>query len=146
MFAVDPDPGVSARRLHDKHVVKMTLETAQMLGTALRKLGLRHPSMYAPTHPGHPCVVWAGRTRGNFDWLARHGLALSAEYTRRYGRVHASSRVISALGARSLFVPDGPLTPHPQCVPLEFRCDDPYRAYRAYLRWKYDAWRAGRRS
>lgn len=62
IFALDDDPALAARALHDRHIVKMALETAQILCTVAHGLGL--PAPYKPPHKNHPCTVWAGTTRG----------------------------------------------------------------------------------
>ena len=82
IFTVDHDPTVAAQQLCDKHVVKMPLETAQMLCSAFDPLDL---APYKRVHYNHPCTQWARQSEANFDWLVTHGLALCAEYTKRYG-------------------------------------------------------------
>ena len=91
IFAVDSDPTAAARALCDAHG-QMTLETAQILCTVVHSRGGEPP--YRPTHARHPSVIWAGACRGNYQWLVKHGLALAAELTRRYGAVHKSEQVI----------------------------------------------------
>ncbi len=95
IFLLDHDLDTCARYHCDKHVVKMTLETAQILCSALHLLGVPHNG-YKPSHIHHPCVVWATRLP-HFIWLRRFGRALSAEYTRRFQREHKSLQVINAL-------------------------------------------------
>ncbi len=117
IFALHDSPFQSAREMCDKHVVKMPVETAQMLSTVHRMLdgdpyidysknGRRiqrwsHPTdeadntlLYRATMMNHPCTIWARETLGNYRWLADHGLALCDEYTRRYGRRHGSQSLI----------------------------------------------------
>lgn len=50
----------------------MTLETAQILCTVVHVLGER--ALYKPTHARHPCVLWAGARRANYDWLVDAGI------------------------------------------------------------------------
>lgn len=74
----------------DQHVVKMPLETAQMLCTAF-------PNGYAPyrhTHYKHPCNIWIRSSMANYRWLIEHGYALCDEYNFRYGKTHKSRQVI----------------------------------------------------
>ena len=129
VFAVDRDPVRAARALCDRHVVKMTLEAAQILCTAARKLGREAP--YRATHARHPCVEWAAARRANWDWLVRHGLALGDEYERRFGRVHASRAIIARVARR------GPRAgvrrqPFVQVMPEQYRGADAVAAYRRY--------------
>ena len=67
IFVLHPMPDVAARMQCDKHVSKMTLETAQMLCTVINELGGTSP--YKSAHVNHPCSVWARQTMGNFMWL-----------------------------------------------------------------------------
>ena len=131
IFILDSDPVVAARSQIDKHVVKMPLETAQLLCTAARVHGATCVR-YKATHGKHPCTLWAGTTRGNYAWLLEHGLALASEYTRRYGKIHASEAVIAdAFRFRGL-IPEGVLMPFAQAMPDEYRNADAVRAYRSY--------------
>jgi hypothetical protein len=82
IFATSDCPVASAQALDDKRVIKMILETAQLLSMAVN-------GPYKPTHQNHPCAIWACATRANAAWLWRHGMALCDIYFVRYGRVHA---------------------------------------------------------
>ena len=131
IFILDPDPAIAAVSQCDKHIVKMPLETAQMLCTALS--GYVEETRYRPTHRNHPCTLWAGQSRANFMWLVQHGYALSSEYTRRYGRRHKSEDVIDwAHGHRHLIPIAGGQTDFVQAMPDEYRGDCAISAYRAY--------------
>lgn len=136
IFVVDVNPVTAAQALCDKHVVKQVLESAQILSTVCG-------GPYKPTHQKHPCVLWAGLNRINFGWLKRHGLALCAEYTRRYGKVHKCQDVIaSAKVPRHL--PIG-ISEFVQCMPEQFRDQDPVVAYRKYYHSKqFAAWNKSR--
>ena len=95
IFILDLDVDKCAEYHCDKHIVKMIIETAQILSTALHSLGVPHNG-YKPTHSNHPCCVWA-RDLNNWLYLRQLGFALGREYERRYGRVHKSIGVISSL-------------------------------------------------
>jgi len=137
IFVLDLDPQVAAQMQCDKHVVKMVLETAQILSTV-------NGGPYKPTHSRHPCVLWAGSHEGNYRWLVAHGQALAQEYFERYGKVHASARVIELLADPRTTLQTG-ATPFVQCMPEEFRAQDPVEAYRAYYHSKeFAAWNRGR--
>jgi hypothetical protein len=92
IFLSSPDPRECAQALDDKRVVKMALETAQLLATVCHSLG--HNVGYKPTHGGHPCTVWAGKSRERFAWLVEHGLELCEEYRFRYRPDHKSKEII----------------------------------------------------
>ena len=143
IFAPSPCPVESARQLADRHVVKMALETAQVLSTVLSAHGLTAP--YKPTHARHPCTLWAGSCRAAFDWTVAHGLALCDEYARRYGRVHGSRAAIEAARDSGVALPPGDLPPFALAMPDEHRGPDPHAAYRSYLAAKYTAWGNGAR-
>ena len=146
IFVVDTDPVVAAQSLHDRHVVKMVLETTQLLCTVAHQHGIAAP--YKPTHAKHPCTVWAGATWQNCTWLWLHGTALCAEYTRRFGKTHACEPVIRDL--RRLLTdcdldPSGQ-TPFAQVVPPDCAGTDTVEAYRlAYRRHKLPGNRYTRR-
>ena len=129
IFALDLDPIMAARLHLDKHVVKMPLESAQMLST------LNAPNApYKPTHRNHPCTLWAGATSGNYDWLVRLGLSLCDEYTHRYGKEHKCRAVIEMLRLPPPSVQEGPLTSFAQAMPDECKQDDGVLAYKGYYR------------
>jgi hypothetical protein len=131
VFAVDRDPVRAARALCDRHVVKMTLETAQILCTAAR-VRLRQRAPYRPTHANHPCVTWAATRRANWEWLVRHGLALADVYERRYGRVHPSRAVIAGMARAGPPPSKGRRQRFAQVMPERYRGRDPVAAYRRY--------------
>ena len=130
IFVVDEDPVVAAQQLCDKHVVKMILETAQMLCTVARDRGYEAP--YGASHAKHPCTLWAGKSAANWHWLITHGLAMSEEYTRRYGRVHKSEEVIKWCARLPIGFPTKELTPFAQAMPQQYRNPCAVTAYRAY--------------
>jgi hypothetical protein len=126
IFVSDLDPIVAAQNLDDKRVVKMALESAQILST----IGL---GRYKPTHVNHPCTKWAGASPSNTLWLFRHFHALCTEYYYRFNREHAS------LCAISYFVPKT-LPPSPSSFML---CPggnltlNPTRFYQELLKHKW---------
>ena len=115
IFLSDPCPQICAKNLDDKRVVKMALETAQMLSSSLivQSHLVPGPSVdigYGMTHAHHPCSVWTRKNRSNFSWLIEHGLHLCEEYSIRYGDTHASLEVIErAAKHRTMFNNDDPL-------------------------------------
>jgi len=132
IFVVDNDPVVAATMLCDKHVVKMIVETAQMLCTVGRSNG--HQTKYRSTHARHPCTLWAGESKQNWDWLIKHGLSMCEEYTRRYGRRHKTHDVIESLSNLPIKLPNKGLTPFAQAMPDKYKSHDPIEAYRNYYK------------
>jgi hypothetical protein len=129
IFFLDRDSVACARLHSDQHVVKMVLETAQILCAALHRHGIAAP--YKPTHAGHPCVRWAGDSLSHWRWTRSLGLALGEEYTFRRQRIHASATVIAAL-PEVPDIPDLGWSDPPQAMPDIYRQDDCVAAYRAY--------------
>ena len=117
-FIINYSPDLIARDLCDKHVVKMPLEEAQMLCTTLRLHApeyAKHTNLYRAVHQKHPCTIWAGQSRANYEFSLEMFRWMCKEYTHRYGKTHASWRLWDALVEGAEFVPDGLLTPHPEC-------------------------------
>lgn len=97
IFLTSPDPVACAVALDDRRVIKMALETAQLLSVAIRlRCGYDelNDDVYGMTHYAHPCARWARKSMGNFLWLVDHGLALCDEYRHRYMKTHKSQGVI----------------------------------------------------
>jgi hypothetical protein len=130
IFVLDKDPRIAAQMACDKHVVKMILETAQMLSTAARAHGGWAP--YGATHKKHPCTLWAGKSQANWNWLVAHGLALCAEYTLRYNKRHKSQSVIEYCKHLKLQFSQEGLTPFAQAMPPQYKHECVVTAYRAY--------------
>lgn len=130
IFVLHSDPIQAAIYHCDKHCVKMVLESAQMLCTNLNLKYIQTP--YKSCHVNHPCTIWARQTRSNFLWLCELGLSLCYEYTFRYGKVHASEKVINFCYENSGNIPEGELTQFAQAMPDEYKSIDAIEAYRKY--------------
>jgi len=157
IFVLDEDPRRAAQQMCDKHVVKMPLESAQMLSTAVNVLHGRKVAPYKSAYLNHPCTVWARETLGNFLWLYEHGMELCREYSHRYGRQHKSQAVIEKclLLAVSENIPedhfslmlDRQLTPHPLCMPEQYKVESVVESYRAYYigeKMRFAEWKRNR--
>jgi hypothetical protein len=136
IFVLDVDPVKAAQAQCDKHVVKMTLETGQMLSTIQRANGNDLAELYKPTHIHHPCTLWAGNTADNYGWLVRHFYALAEEYAFRYGKEHLTFKKLRKI------VLDTPepikrkkgLTPFALAMPDKYKSSDQVSSYRDYYR------------
>lgn len=137
IFVTDCCPIKSAKFLDSKRVIKMTLESAQMLSTNMHVLGLEG-APYRKTHQNHPATVWARTSRSNYLWLVEHFKALSDEYTARYGRVHKSFEHYDTFLKAAEHLQEGPLTPFVNCTthPDE---PDVFVAYKKHLQDKWDS-------
>jgi hypothetical protein len=152
IFVLDTNPITAAEMHCDKHVPKMCVEAAQMMASALRRHGATDEDMpltkagkpYKGGYAHHPCTVWAGDNRGNFSWLALHALALCAEYTKRFGKIHACHNPIYIMSTMDYIIPEGGLTAFALAMPDEYRDDDAVKAYQAYYHSKQFAkWEKG---
>ena len=101
IFFLHKDPLRAAKAQCDKHVVKMVLETAQMLSTGAHKFKyVNTPGIYKPAYENHPMTQWVSHTKDNYMWTCEHGLALSKEYTARYNKFHKSDVVLAKRRSR----------------------------------------------
>ena len=130
IFVLDENPEIAAKQACDKHIIKMSLETAQLLCSS----HMKDSAPYKQSHVNHPCAIWTRTSRDNYEWLVVHGLALCDEYTRRYGKVHKSRGVIEWARdnvGRVAFSGTG-LTPFAQAMPEIYRSLSAVEAYRKY--------------
>ena len=105
IFVTNQCPIQSARNLPDKHIVKMPLETCQMLSIiysdwyyGVGKLYKSDGTPYRTAHGAfrkHPCTQWAAESYWNLSWLISHGMALCDEYTARFHKHHACQPAIA---------------------------------------------------
>ena len=132
IFILDTDPTTAARMHCDKHVPKMCVEAAQMMASALRRHGATDEDMpltkagtpYKGGYHHHPCTVWAGDCRDNFEWLGNHAVTLCNEYFKRFGKVHACYypiRIMRSMEIMNRAIPKGSLTPFALAMPDEYR-------------------------
>lgn len=132
IFYVDKDPVTAAQQLVDKHVVKMPLETAQLLCTAFPQ----GSAPYKRTHFNHPSAVWTRKSKANYLWLIQHGLALCEEYTKRYGKIHKSLEVILWCKEKIDLIEwqDFVFADPPECMPDDCKLGNSVDSYREYYR------------
>ena len=134
IFYLDKDPVKAAKLQYNKHVVKMILESAQMLCTAHHCImGDDADVPYKIAHKNHPSTIWVRQSGENYSWLYYHMMALGKEYTKRYGKKHLS---ITKCEDKLAILPGGiletGLTKMPQCMPDEYKDECSIQAY-----WNY---------
>ena len=99
IFVLEDCPVKAAEVQCDKHVVKMIVESGQMLSTAHRMLDgnlevyinangrkarrynlsdWRQQVLYKAVHYHHPCTVWTMESSDNYQWHWKHLEALCA--------------------------------------------------------------------
>ena len=133
IFFLDYDVKKCAQYHVDKHVVKMILETAQLL------CGVHHltpqvtPQVpYKLSHKNHPCSIWTRESLSNYLYLCELGLELGKEYTHRYGKRHKSIDVINWCIINKPNIPDIGFTTPAMAMPDEFKTDSVVESYRNY--------------
>ena len=134
IFYLDKCPKKAARLQYNKHVVKMILESAQMLCTAHHCImGEDADVPYKVAHRNHPSTKWARQSGQNYAWLYWHMIELGKEYEKRYGKKHLS---IIKCEDKLAILPGGiletGLTKMPQCMPDEYKDECSIQAY-----WNY---------
>jgi hypothetical protein len=139
----------------DRHVVKMILESAQLLSTAHRVLDgkewvdsssgrrikrfalndEREYVMYKSTHINHPSAIWVRQSVENYLWLVEHFEALLNEYTYRYNKKHKCYDMLYMLQSPPLQLKVWDATPMICAMPDEYQTStDPVENYRNYYR------------
>ncbi len=134
IFYLHKDPVEAAKLQYNKHVVKMILESAQMLCTAHHEImGDDADVPYKRAHVNHPSTIWARRSAQNYAWLYDHFVALAQEYKKRYGKDHLS---YTKCEPYLRFLPGGlaytGFTQPPQAMPDEYKDECSLQAY-----WNY---------
>jgi hypothetical protein len=136
IFVLDRDVIKCAEYHNNKHVVKMVLETAQLLCGVHHMTKLesdRELIPYRLSHKNHPCSIWTRECIENYVWLCQLGMALSKEYTKRYGKIHKSQAVIEWCydNLPKLNV-NGKMTEFAMAMPDECKIGDVIDSYRNY--------------
>ena len=165
LFILDWDPTKAAQLQCNRHVVKMIVESAQMLSTAHRMLdGYHikavsnsgksqvkfwiHPDpeldgvLYKAVHSAHPCTVWTMASAMNYNWHYVHFIALCDEYTHRYGKVHLTDKLLrEKLAIAPKNIKYAGLTQFALAMKSNPECmfpNDPVRSYRAFYQTKQE--------
>jgi len=136
IFILDENPRIAAQMQCNKHVVKMILETRELLIIASYENANWVQARFK-RYSNHPCAKWARASRANFLWLWDHGKALCKEYTYRYNKVHMhedffGDQMLIPLATRTFDSEEE--IPFVQCMPLEYQTEDPVEAYRNYYK------------
>lgn len=138
IFVLDHNIQKCAQAHCDKHVVKMILESAQLLSSVHQFHNKPAGYKMSAGHMKHPCAIWARESWDNYWWLFELAIELGDEYTYRYGKVHKSIEVIE-----SLPVPDTAWFPKEGMTQFAKAfgdyghlksIEDPVEAYREYYR------------
>lgn len=115
----------------DRHVVKMILESSQLLCTAIY-VSTGKVEFCRPTHRNHPSAVWARANKSNWFWLKCLALELCKEYTYRYGKVHKYEEKLRKLTVPPL--PDTDWFPPTPAMDDKYKVGNELKSYRNYYR------------
>lgn len=135
IFFLSFNARLAAEHHCDKHVVKMILETAQLLYSAHWSTEpTRLPSTaYRLSHKNHPCAIWTRESLDNYLWLCDLGFWLCQEYRFRYGnKTHKTESHITWLRANPPALPSLGITPIRLAMPDEYKRPNPVESYRTY--------------
>ena len=136
IFYLDKDPKLAAIYQYNKHVVKMILESAQMLCTAHHCYGSAEQKANVPykqAHLNHPSTVWARQSKSTYMWLYDHMMALGTEYYVRYGKTHLTiTKCKDFLATPPKHIQGDEWSQPPQAMPDEYKHKDSIIAY-----WQY---------
>ena len=136
IFYLDKDPKLAAIYQYNKHVVKMILESAQMLCTAHHCYGSAEQKANVPykqAHLNHPSTIWARQSKSTYMWLYDHMMALGTEYYVRYGKTHLTiTKCKDFLATPPKHIQGDEWSQPPQAMPDEYKHKDSIIAY-----WQY---------
>ena len=132
IFLLDTDTKKCAQYHCDKHVVKMILETAQLLCGVHHMTNQITEAPYKLSHRNHPCSIWARESLSNYLYLCELGLELCKEYTYRYGKRHKSQDVIEWCLINKPNIADKEFTEPARAMPDEYKSNCVVESYRSY--------------
>jgi hypothetical protein len=154
LFYLDEDLDKCAEAHVDRHIVKMPLEAAQLLCTAIwvdevlgfvpralnreesavlneHKAKIKHLPLeerpltpYLPMMYNHPCTIWTRSSLDNFEWVHCYANALNDEYHYRYGKEHKSVVEVINKLPEPKNMPRDGLTPFGMAMPDELKDPD----------------------
>lgn len=133
IFYLEEHPFDAAKVLTDSHILKMGIESAQLLCNVYWANGVDAP--YKKTHFNHPSSIWVRQSFANFTWLKSHAFRILIEFRLRYGKPHKTMQVIRWITSNppdpSWFMESG-FTDPPKCMPDEYKEGTTIEAYRRY--------------
>ena len=137
IFYLDPSPRRSVDFMSDKHIVKMVLESAQLLCTAHQildsKTHIDGVELYKVAHKNHPSSIWVKSNKHHYNWLYEHFVELSNEYTQRYKKTHTTySKLSHVLSTPPKNIPQKKFELPPQCMPDQYKNKSTVKAYLTY--------------
>ncbi len=173
LFFTDWDPEKAASQQCDQYVVKIAVEVALFLSAVHWRNGYVGPigtdeSLCFDTTASNELFLksasgpyrdskivknssevyqWVSKSLSNYAWALEYGFGLTAEYTKRYKKIHRTESVLLWLRENKPDIPDRGLTRDIGLgMPEEFKDrSDPVRSYQDYmicikaefLRWNF---------
>ena len=137
IFVSSFDAREAAQALDDKRLIKMILESAQIISSNINLAGLRQ-GPYKTTHKNHPATIFCRTSHENYLWLLGHFVHLCNEYTRRFHKTHKCEQYTDLFynASTDLVYPKTGLTTFPNCTTFK-EIKETTRAYRLYLNQKW---------
>ncbi len=155
IFILDENPKIAAQMLCDKHIVKMIVESMQILMTVLYlKNGIENrkdfeskqdlvqsltkdfprETPYKLGYYRHPCVLWCLESDTNILWLLRHQKELLNQYTIRYNKTHSVQNIFDwyILNHSNYLDITQLRTKFALAMPEKYRCESSVVSYRLY--------------
>lgn len=124
IFYLDQDPKLCAQYHCDKHVVKMILESAQLLCTAVNVAAGEQVTPYKSTHVNHPCSIWVRESYNNWSYVFRLALELETEWQYRFKHTRNHLSIAKLIGHSPSIINQAvnclssmPFTATPLCMP-----------------------------
>ena len=147
IFVLHENPIVAAQMENNKHIIKMFLESCQLLCSPFEK---EDGAPYKRTHYNHPCSIWVRTSKQNYMWLLEHTSALNEEYSNAYKKTHKCLKVLNWCkeNYHLLNLPDIGLTPFALAMPEQYKvAGDAVTSYRNYYKGDkagFSKWTHGR--
>jgi hypothetical protein len=126
IFVLHENPIENSKLLCNKHIVKMILESTQLLCNCFAQTKVP----YKRTHYNHPCSIWVRESLDNFEWLKIYAIELCKEYTYRYNKVHKCEQIIFDLNKPKL--QSTGLTEFKLAMPDQYKCKNAVQSYKQY--------------
>ena len=156
IFYLHENPIQNAKWHIDKHIVKMPIEYAQLMSTAHRLLDgemyigktaivrnikrwrlhdEREDILYKASHINHPSAIWVRESIENYFQMYKLYMAVLAEFTNRYGKVHMTDLKLRGILTSPPMQIDVKTFVDPYlAMPDDVKQDDVVEAYRDYYK------------
>lgn len=142
IFFLHTNPAMAALFMCDKHVIKMILESLQLLWCAhyfddstkiFTTAEKNNIQPYRKSHYNHPCAVWVRQDLSHYMWLVEHVAALHEIYYDHFGnKKHKSYPHINFLKKHPPNIPHLLFQQPPQAMPEPRKTTLSVNAYRSY--------------